>query len=42
VKLSGDYIIDDELELFTIKKRSHALPFTNNRLLIKERGELEK
>lgn len=38
VKLSGDYIIDDELELFTIKKRSHALPFTNNRLLIKERG----
>ena len=38
VKLSGDYIIDDELELFTIKQRSHALPFTNNRLLIKENG----
>lgn len=35
---SGDYIIDDELELFTIKQRSHALPFTNNRLLIKESG----
>ena len=33
---SGYYIIDVELELFTIKQRSHALPFTNNRLLIKE------
>ena len=39
VKLNGDYRIDDELELFTIKKRSHALPFTNKRLLIKENDE---
>ena len=38
VKLKGDHRIDDELELFTIKKRSHALPFTNKRLLIKENG----
>ena len=37
VKLQGDYRIDDELELFTIKERSHALPFTNKRLLIKEK-----
>lgn len=36
VKLHGDYRIDDELELFTIKKRSHELPFTNKRLLKKE------
>lgn len=36
VKIHGDYRIDDELELFTIKKRSHALPSTNKRLLIKE------
>ncbi len=39
VKLKGDYFIDDELELFTVKKRSHALPFTNKRLLIKENDE---
>ena len=36
VKLQGDYRIDDELDLFTIKKRSHELPFTNKRLLKKE------
>ena len=36
MKLSGDLRIDDELELFTVKKRSRALPFTNKRLLIKE------
>ena len=36
VKLRGDYQIDDELELFTLEKRSHALPFANKRLLIKE------
>jgi 7,8-dihydropterin-6-yl-methyl-4-(beta-D-ribofuranosyl)aminobenzene 5'-phosphate synthase len=34
--LDGDYRIDDELELFTIKKRTHELPFTNKRLLIKD------
>ena len=39
VKLHGDCRIDDELELFTIKKRSHALPFTNKRLLIKKDNE---
>ncbi len=39
VKLQGDYCIDAELELFTIKKRSHYLPFTNKRLLIKRKDE---
>ena len=39
LKLQGDYRIDDELELFTIKQRSHELPFTNKRLLIKENDE---
>ncbi len=33
--LKGDYVIDDELELFTIKNRTYSLPFTNKRLLIK-------
>lgn len=33
--VNGDLVIDDELELFTIKKRTHELPFTNKRLLIK-------
>ena len=33
--ITGDYRIDDELELFTIKNRTHPLPFTNKRLLIK-------
>lgn len=33
--LQGDHVIDDELELFTIKNRTHMLPFTNKRLLIK-------
>ena len=32
--LNGDHVIDDELELFTIKDRTHMLPFTNRRLLI--------
>ena len=39
VKLHGDYRIDDEIELFTIKRRTHNLPFTNKRLLVKENGE---
>ncbi len=34
--LQGDTVIDNELELFTIKKRSRELPFTNKRLLIKK------
>lgn len=33
--VQGDYVIDDELEVFTIKTRTHMLPFTNKRLLIK-------
>lgn len=37
--ISGDYRIDDEIELFTLKERSHELPFTNQRLLVKENGE---
>ncbi|SKB92615.1 7,8-dihydropterin-6-yl-methyl-4-(beta-D-ribofuranosyl)aminobenzene 5'-phosphate synthase [Lachnospiraceae bacterium] len=35
--IDGDHEIDDELELITIKKRSHELPSTNSRLLIKEK-----
>lgn len=35
ILLQGDHVIDDELELFTIKNRTHMLPFTNKRLLIK-------
>ena len=42
VKIQGNHRIDDELELFTIKKRSHDLPFTNKRLLIKENGALRR
>jgi len=33
--LHGDTKIDDEIELFVIKERSHALPFTNKRLLVR-------
>ena len=35
----GDHRIDDELELFTVNERSHKLPFTNKRLLIRKNGE---
>ncbi|MCR5118937.1 MAG: MBL fold metallo-hydrolase [Lachnospiraceae bacterium] len=34
----GDLVIDDELELFTIKSRSHELPSTNRKLLVR-RGD---
>lgn len=34
--LRGDAKIDDELELFVIRNRSHELPFTNKRLLVRE------
>jgi 7,8-dihydropterin-6-yl-methyl-4-(beta-D-ribofuranosyl)aminobenzene 5'-phosphate synthase len=34
--LQGDYRIDDELELFTIKNRSHKLPSSNKRILIRK------
>lgn len=33
--LSGDKVIDEELEVFVIAKRSHELPSTNKRLLIR-------
>ena len=36
IRISGDHVIDDELELFTIKKRTHMLPFTNKRLLVRK------
>lgn len=36
--VQGDYRIDDELELFAVKERTHKLPFTNNRLLVRENG----
>ena len=34
--LHGDCVIDEELEIFTVKKRTHALPSTNMRLLVKK------
>lgn len=37
--ISGDMVIDEELELFTIPQRSHELPFTNKRLLIRKGDE---
>ena len=37
--VQGDHRIDDELELFTVMGRSHKLPFTNKRLLIRKNGE---
>lgn len=37
--ISGDTVIDEELELFTIQKRSHELPFTNKRLLVRKGNE---
>ncbi|MCR4657960.1 MAG: MBL fold metallo-hydrolase [Lachnospiraceae bacterium] len=37
--VSGDCIIDDGIELFTVKNRSHELPFTNRRLLKKYKGQ---
>ncbi|MCR5108341.1 MAG: MBL fold metallo-hydrolase [Lachnospiraceae bacterium] len=37
--LKGDYVIDDELELLTIKKRNRPLPFTNGRLFVKLKDE---
>ena len=37
--VQGYHRIDDELELFTVKERTHKLPFTNKKLLIKENDE---
>ena len=33
--IDGDHVIDDELELITIKNRTHELPSTNKELIIK-------
>jgi 7,8-dihydropterin-6-yl-methyl-4-(beta-D-ribofuranosyl)aminobenzene 5'-phosphate synthase len=33
--IHGDFVIDEELELFTVGKRAYDLPFTNRRLLVK-------
>ena len=37
--LDGDAKIDDELELFVIRSRTHELPFTNRRLLLRRGDE---
>ena len=39
-KISGDCVVSDGIELFTIKNRTHELPFTNKRLLMKAGGGL--
>ena len=38
----GDTVIDDELELFVIRNRSHALPSTNRNLLVREKGRFRR
>ncbi len=38
--INGDHKIADGIELFTVKNRTHELPFTNKRLLMKVGGEL--
>lgn len=40
--VQGDHRIDDELELITVKERTHKLPFTNKRLLIKKNDEYKR
>ena len=40
--LDKDMVIDDELELFVIRHRSHDLPFTNRRLLVREGGDYRR
>ena len=34
--VNGNAVLDDTLELLTIQNRSHELPFTNKRLLVRE------
>ena len=34
--IDGDYVIDDGIEVFTINNRTHEIPFTNKRLLIRD------
>ncbi len=40
--LRGDKVIDDELELFVIRSRSHDLPSTNKNLLVREGDGYQK
>lgn len=40
--LSGDKAIDEELEVFVIAKRSHELPSTNKRLLVRSGDEYRR
>ena len=40
--LNGDTGIDEELEVFVIRKRSHELPFTNKRLLVRTGDEYRR
>ena len=40
--LHGDKVIDDELELFVIRSRSHELPSTNKNLLVRAGDEYQK
>ena len=40
--LDGDTVIDDELEAIVIHNRSHELPFTNKRLLVRSGEEYKR
>ena len=40
--INGDTKIDEGIEVFTIKNRSHKLPSTNKNLLIKKAGSFER
>ena len=40
--IKGDFRLDDELELFTVKEKTHEIPFTNNRLLIRDGVKYKK
>jgi len=40
--IEGDHIIDEDIELFKVKERSHELPFTNKRLLIRNKDGYER
>ncbi len=42
VTVDGDFRIDDELELFTVKHRICEVPFTNRRLLIRNGNDFMK
>jgi len=37
--IEGDTVIDDELEIFVVKERTHELPSTNKRILMKRGNE---